>query len=230
MPIFTENLISLPNGRLLLGEALSPNAVYRSAAASIATPEELSVAPQEMTWLDLRRASEQARDAGPALPAGWTVRKVDANPTGDMALSDAGSMVQNIIDGRATFGHLYQAMLENAADRLARAVSVVATATGPVLITCQIGRDRTGIISALLLLLTGATREQVAADYLRTNDAIEALRARTPIPAALDLTCRRADIELALDHLESRGGSERYLLDAGLDAADLDALRQRFFR
>src|SRR5262249_37690937 len=44
---------------------------------------------------------------------------------------------------------------------------------GAVIIHCAIGKDRTGILSALLLTLLGVDRETIFADYLATNERIE---------------------------------------------------------
>ncbi|WP_285104776.1 tyrosine-protein phosphatase [Promicromonospora sp. MEB111] len=44
---------------------------------------------------------------------------------------------------------------------------VIADAPGPVLVHCAAGRDRTGMITALLLSLTGVEHEAIAQDYER---------------------------------------------------------------
>lgn len=52
------------------------------------------------------------------------------------------------------------------ADRLDNGVS-------PILFHCTNGRDRTGIVSALLLYLLGATKKAIVADFLKTNECID---------------------------------------------------------
>lgn len=219
----------LPNGRLLLGQSEAQYSVYRSAAASLATVDELAAAPAAMTWIDLRTPQEQDADNGPRLPEAWTIERVNAHPSGDLALTEHNEVLRGLFDGTATFGQFYVDLLGRSSVELAQAVSAVASADGPVLVTCQVGRDRAGIVSALLLLAVGATRGEVVADYMRTNDALDVLAQRlVGMPAEFDLTCLATDIELALDHLDQCGGVESYLLGAGLAPDDLHTLRTRF--
>lgn len=73
---------------------------------------------------------------------------------------------------------LYAALLESAGPMLADVVRAVADTEGPVLIHCAAGKDRTGISVALLMRLAGVDRATVMADYVRTNDAIDAIDVR----------------------------------------------------
>jgi len=82
----------------------------------------------------------------------------------------------------------------------------------PIYFHCTFGRDRTGIIGALLLLALGATRETVMSEYLLSKPFVGAY------PDALDAV---------LDEVESRGGVERVLQDAGITDAELSTLRER---
>jgi protein-tyrosine phosphatase len=76
---------------------------------------------------------------------------------------------------------------------------------------CTFGRDRTGVIAALVLLTLGATRETVMQEYLLSQPFVGAY------PDALDAV---------LDEVEQRGGAEAVLLDAGVRPAELEVLRQ----
>ncbi len=73
---------------------------------------------------------------------------------------------------------LYGALLESAGPMLVDVVRSVVDTDGPVLIHCAAGKDRTGISVALLMRLAGVDRATVMADYVRTNDAIEAIDER----------------------------------------------------
>ncbi len=57
--------------------------------------------------------------------------------------------------------------LERYPDKIARAVLAVAEADGGVLLHCAGGRDRTGMIGSLLLVLAGVDVEGVVANYER---------------------------------------------------------------
>lgn len=80
------------------------------------------------------------------------------------------------IDG--TLVTLYSAVLESAAPLLVDVVRAVAGTDGPVLIHCAAGKDRTGISVALLMRLLGVDRPTVMADYVLTNDSIDAIDER----------------------------------------------------
>ena len=68
----------------------------------------------------------------------------------------------------------YLESLRRWGDRFADAVAAVAHASeAPVVVHCQGGRDRTGIVAALLLRLAGVSREDAAADYALSSARLE---------------------------------------------------------
>jgi len=81
----------------------------------------------------------------------------------------------------------------------------------PVYFHCTYGRDRTGVIGALLLLALGASRETVMREYLLSEPNVGAY------PESLGAV---------LDEIEQRGGAETVLFEAGITAAELDVIRQ----
>jgi protein tyrosine/serine phosphatase len=123
----------------------------------------------------------------------------------------------------------YSAMLERHKAEVARALAAVADAEGPVCFHCAGGKDRTGIVAALVLRLAGVPVEEVAADYALTFE----LLAREPRPgpprparwAFMQNTPPEA-MALALDHLEQTyGGVAGYVRACGLDDARSERLR-----
>jgi protein-tyrosine phosphatase len=82
----------------------------------------------------------------------------------------------------------------------------------PIYFHCTWGRDRTGVIGALLLLALGASRDDVLAEYMLSEDSVGAY------PYSL---------AAVLDELEARGGAEAFLLELGLSEAEISALRER---
>ena len=139
-----------------------------------------------------------------------------------------------------TLAENYLWSLERFRGLVADAVTAVAQAPdGAVLIHCAAGKDRTGLISALLLGLVGVPAETIAADYAMTA---ELLRPRDQQWLASCPPEERAEREAmlaryaptaevmteVLDKLDERyGGVEPYLLQAGVARADLDRLRDR---
>jgi protein-tyrosine phosphatase len=69
---------------------------------------------------------------------------------------------------------VYVEMLERNREYVATAITTVATAarSGTVLVHCQGGKDRTGLLSALLLELAHVERDAIAADYAYSRLAL----------------------------------------------------------
>ncbi len=74
-------------------------------------------------------------------------------------------------------GH-YLGYLENRPDQVTGALRSIATAPGAAIVHCAAGKDRTGVIIALALTVAGVDAETVVADYMATNERIEAIVAR----------------------------------------------------
>jgi protein-tyrosine phosphatase len=109
---------------------------------------------------------------------------------------------------------------------------------GGVLVHCAAGKDRTGLISALLLGLVGVPAVTIAADYALTAELLRPRdqewlehgpgeRAEREALAARFAPTTEVMLEV-LDGLDRRhGGVEGYLAAAGVSPADLDRLRDR---
>src|SRR5207253_2182120 len=73
-------------------------------------------------------------------------------------------------------GRFYREALERWPVRFAEAVAVFGHAPeGAVLVHCQVGRDRTGLVAALLLSLADVPPEEIAADYALSADRLRPL-------------------------------------------------------
>ena len=121
----------------------------------------------------------------------------------------------------------YLAILEEWRQQFVLAVEALAAASHPVVLHCQGGRDRTGLVVALILAAAGVDREAIAADHARSDeswrpqnsawieeapDARErARRERIVQPAGQTMTDVLADIERLY------GGLAGYLDTANLD-------------
>lgn len=110
----------------------------------------------------------------------------------------------------------------------------------PLIIHCQAGKDRTGIISAIIQLALQAERESVIKDYMKSNDFLvpyfkKVLFRRKilslgffPADRVLyAITLRQRNIESILDRIyNDYGGIEAYLDFIGFDNTKLSKLRK----
>lgn len=74
-----------------------------------------------------------------------------------------------------TLADRYFLLAEFAKHPIARVVTILATTTSPAVYHCAAGKDRTGVISAVLLSLLGVRDEVIVADYAATQENIDAI-------------------------------------------------------
>jgi hypothetical protein len=141
-------------------------------------------------------------------------------------------------DYGAATREVYLVFLERFRDNIARAVSAVASAPeGVVVVHCMGGKDRTGLVTALLLHLAGVDNEQIAADYALSEERLQPRHAAWLDEAGTEAERERIRRIAAtpaesmvgvLEELERRYGSvEAYLRSAGLTDEDLERSRER---
>ena len=77
--------------------------------------------------------------------------------------------IAELLQSEATYEEFYLATLDLCHERWAAAVAAVGNAPeGGVVVHCQAGKDRTGLVAALLLRLVGVSIDDIAADYGET--------------------------------------------------------------
>jgi protein tyrosine/serine phosphatase len=135
-------------------------------------------------------------------------------------------------------GEVYFFMLRTAREPIARVVRILAETHAPCVFHCAAGKDRTGVISALLLGLLGVPRETIVADYAFSRRNLDQINARLRssesyqrIMEDLPTGAYEAEpetMETLLDRVEARYGSMRgYAERAGISDALVDRLRAR---
>ncbi len=72
-------------------------------------------------------------------------------------------------------GELYLGMIDFASERLTRIVERLATADRPAVFHCSAGKDRTGVVSALILGSLGVHDDVIVADYAATRDGLDGI-------------------------------------------------------
>lgn len=133
----------------------------------------------------------------------------------------------------------YRQMLEVAAPRFADAMRLLAGSGAlPAVFHCAAGKDRTGLLSALVLGSLGVDDSLIAADYALTKQAMRRLvewaRVHQPelaavyerMPARFAAADPRA-MAVILDDVTSRHGSVRnYVREIGVDPDTLEVLER----
>ena len=112
----------------------------------------------------------------------------------------------------------------------------IAQAEGTVVFHCFAGKDRTGLVAAMLLSLAGVDEADIAADYGETDAQLasqyevwiaEASAERRDAFRA-ELQCPPERILRVLDHVERGwGGVASYLEGAGMSAAAIDRIASK---
>lgn len=110
--------------------------------------------------------------------------------------------------------------------------AIADAADGAVLVHCGAGRDRTGLITAMLLTLAGVERDAILDDYesgvRQTRDFLLTMeRPFEPIREPKQFEAELAANRLALDRMLDALDVEAYLLGAGVTGVQLDGIRSR---
>lgn len=110
--------------------------------------------------------------------------------------------------------------------------AIVAAGPGPLLFHCVAGKDRTGVVAALLLALAGVVPGAIAADYAASTANLRDAylhRYRDSNPAAIMevVRCPEETVYNMLDYLARAGGPHAYLGGIGLDESGISRLRAR---
>ena len=213
--------------------------VYRSDSLSRMSEADVRHVVDELgvvTVVDLRAGHEvETFGHGPLGSAGVVVHHL---PIADETRPDRIERPPDAVDpSTLTLDEIYGLMLDRYADRFVGVLRVLSDdANHPIVFHCAAGKDRTGLVAALLLSLLGVDDETVAADYALTSEHIEELMERHRAQAsAQGSTVEVSDALLAADASVMRnvlvelrrryGSAEAYLESYGLEPSAVAALR-----
>lgn len=212
--------------------------VYRSSTPQNLTESDMAklLGPIGLrTLIDLRLPDEVEREGYGRL-ATADVRRVclpvRKSPQSSLAARDLvpDSTRVDLVD-------LYQKLLVGSADSIVAAVRlVVDTERHSVLFHCAAGKDRTGVLAAVLLDAVGVPPKAIAADYAltgermhRVRDRLDALPSYTGLPpVSTGILGVEAEVmgrflaNLSAEH----GGAAEWLLSSGLTTVELARLRE----
>jgi len=188
------------------------------------------------TVVDLRMDIELEADPPADLPV--DVVHVPFFQDDDEAFAEVEAAARAAPDYVVETREVYLVFLERWRANVGGAIAAIARAPeGGVVVHCMGGKDRTGLVTALLLSLAGVDTEEIATDYAASE---ERLRRRHDVWLAEAGTeaererIRRVAATPAesmvgvLEELERRYGSvEAFLHAAGLSDDDLELARER---
>ncbi|WP_105383087.1 tyrosine-protein phosphatase [Neorhizobium alkalisoli] len=184
------------------------------------------------TVIDLRNAHEIAVEANPFV--GRAEVRYHNTP-----LFSALAPVEMMANAEVSFdmGDRYCQAIDDCQPAIAEVLKTIADAPeGLVLFHCSAGKDRTGVISALLLANAGVDETTIIEDYALTatisGPLIARLRERalgrgtSPGLVEIVLASEPRSMRQALDHIRDTYGSVGdYLIRLGLDEARIKRLR-----
>jgi protein-tyrosine phosphatase len=178
--------------------------------------------------LDLRSEQEIVRRPSPFEPPDYGPLYLNV-PLVDDAFADALANVPAMDDR-------YRRMVDHRQESIAAILQTIARVDGPLVFHCFAGKDRTGLVAALLLDLAQVDREAIGADYAETDTRMASRYAEWIASAAPDridamrdeLRCPPEWMLGILDHLDARwGGVEPYLVAGGADLSDVVRLKAK---
>ncbi|MGH3492238.1 MAG: tyrosine-protein phosphatase [Sciscionella sp.] len=240
-------LPSVPNFRDIGGLATTGGArvrhgmLFRSSALHTASPHDTTRLYGEFgirTVIDLRATEEVT--ANPAeIPTTARHLLVQMSKETTFAyqawLREGATEAFDVVSG-------YRRFLDNAAVAIVGAYRELGNdAALPAVVHCTFGKDRTGVVIAVLLALLGVPEQMIAADYAKSESAIPATI--SALDGGADPTARLAELpewsvrtrtESMADLLAvlrtQHGGAAAWAERAGLTVGELDALRDRLLQ
>lgn len=187
MPDGLVNLRDLGNLPTDDGGLTRSGVVYRSDAphAGDRVPDAVEQWPPEAV-IDFRDPAEYGPPSHPLSE----VAKVHRLPLLEDVRAQSG--------GRESWGSLaeiYQQMLDKASEKLVEAFRIALESDGPVLVHCAAGKDRTGVVSALLLGSAAVRFDSIVADYVRTDRNMDRVLKRLDMDPELPPGVDERDVE-----------------------------------
>lgn len=227
------------------GRRVRHGLVYRSGSLHTLTPTDVRYLQDELgiaTVLDLRSHSELAATGpGPLVDAGLPHYHVSLFDWPSEAETDAVDSAHGPPADFAqglSLGQKYYLLAEFAAPKLAHCLALIAQTNAPLVFHCAAGKDRTGILAAILLALLGVSEAQIVEDYAESRRRLEQIRRSLQREPGYERMLRllppdtlHAEPETMVEFLKQLQGVhrsiERYAEAGGLEGSALARLRSR---
>lgn len=216
------------------GKTVSWGQVYRSDALHLLSARDVARLRDELRLGDVidLRSTEELQSDGRGLLAQEPIR------FHHLPLFDGAALARDERKAAINLADRYFLLAEFAMHPIARVIATLAETTVPAVYHCAAGKDRTGVVSAVVLGLLGVENEIIVADYAMTQENLDEIIERLlategyqSMLAALPPDTLHAEPETMLSLLEkvrARYGSMRgYAVAAGVTEATIERLRDR---
>jgi protein-tyrosine phosphatase len=217
------------------GRHLRWRLLFRSDALHALSPSDVSRLRGELALSDIvdLRSTFELNSEGRG-PLGEHPIEFHHTPLfdGDPSAGDRGTVAE------MTLGDRYVGMMEMAQRQIVNVLRILANAPGGAVYHCAAGKDRTGVISAVLLGVLGVPDELIVADYALSGERIDEIIERVMSMKGYHNTLHDMpedtlhalpeSMETVLARVGEKWGSmEDFLRGGGLDQDDLDRLRSK---
>ena len=212
-------------------------ALFRAADIHALSPSAQStlIDAGVRTVIDLR-GSRELTEASSVFKDLSSVRYRPHNMTGD-ALIDSWGTVPVPADSSIRLSTMYSTVLDERGEMVKTILETVSQPGAlPAVFHCTAGKDRTGVLAALLLGIVGVPRERIVEDYVLSARFLYGSTVVPPDGSGANklppyeeyqaMWCPPAAMGMTLDHLESNyGGIEAYVKSVGVEDATLSRIR-----
>lgn len=217
----TENTRDLGGYRILCGGHTRKNVILRSDIQKYPSKRDLEYLKKIKitTVIDMR--SEENISKSPSGFAG-----IDGFRYFNFPISEGSG----IPESRAAVPHSYLKITE--APSMPNIFRCIANAENGVMINCTAGKDRTGVVTAILLLNAGVRKSDIISDYVVTKHyargRIEAVRTNLPeVDIGIVIPCREYIEKFFELFTRKYGNTDSYFGLIGLDESESETLRRK---
>ena len=230
------------------GRQIADRRLLRADNLQGLTPADVKILVDDFgltTVVDLRSTREVESEGPGPLTAVGSVRHVHHSMLPERGeATDAAALFPSRQERIAAFAGDptcagYLGYLEDRPENVVAALRSITGSAGAALVHCAAGKDRTGVIVAMSLMVAGARRDAVIADYAASGNRIAAILARlSASPTYAEDISQRTDTDEArpraetmaqfLEQLDERhGGVPAWLEEHGFGDGEAKALRDK---
>jgi protein-tyrosine phosphatase len=133
--------------------------------------------------------------------------------------------------------HEYENYLKEGRKSFKILLTAINNAAGAVYLHCAVGKDRTGVVSSVLLMALGVSREDILKDYLHSGESVKLILPSLASSGVYNdfanpnwnyQTPKADDISHIIDFIGDQAGALSYLTSCGISNKDISAFSSKF--